>query len=65
MDVSSQKGRLLVYIKSSLPFKMLTKLKLHNNISIILSQFNMRKKSGCLLVFINCNCKTINISSIF
>ena len=35
MDVSSQKGELLVYLKSSLSSKMLTKFKLPNNIQII------------------------------
>ena len=36
MNVSSRRGRHLVYIKSSLPSKMLTKFKLPNNIQIIL-----------------------------
>ena len=36
MDVSSRNRGLLVYIKSSLPSKMLTKFKLPNNIQIIL-----------------------------
>ena len=34
MDVSSRRGRLLVYIKSSMPSKILTKFKLSNNIQI-------------------------------
>ena len=43
MDVSSSKGGLLVYIKSSLPSKMLTKFKLPNNIQIIPFELNLRK----------------------
>ena len=43
MDVSSRKGGLLVYIKSSLPSKMLTKFKLPNNIQIIPFELNLRK----------------------
>ena len=43
MDVSSSKGGLLVYIKSSLPSKILTKLKLPNNIQIIAFKLNLRK----------------------
>ena len=38
MDISSLRGGLLVYIKSSLPSKMLTKLKLPNNVQIILKK---------------------------
>ena len=43
MDVSSRRGGLLVYIKSSLPSKMLTKFKLPNNIQIIPFELNLRK----------------------
>ena len=43
MDVSSRGGGFLVYIKSSLPSKMLTKLKLRNNIQIIPFELNLRK----------------------
>ena len=43
MDVSSRRGELLVYIKSSLPSKMLTKFKQPNNIQIILFELNLRK----------------------
>ena len=43
MDVSSWRGGLLVYIKSSLPSKMLTKFKLPNNIQIIPFELNLRK----------------------
>ena len=44
MDVSSRRGGLLVYIKSSLPSKMLTKFKLPNNIQIIPFELNLRKE---------------------
>ena len=43
VNVSSGSGRLLVYIKSSLPSKMLTKSKLPNNIQIIPFELNIRK----------------------
>ena len=43
MDVSSRRGGLLVFIKSSLPSKMLTKFKLPNNIQIIPFELNLRK----------------------
>ena len=43
MDVSSRRGGLLVYIKSSLPSKLLTKFKLLNNIQIIPFELNRRK----------------------
>ena len=43
MDVSSRRGGLLVYIKSSMPSKMLTKFKLPNNIQIILFELNLMK----------------------
>ena len=42
-DVSNRKGVFLVYIKSSLPCKMLTKFKLPNNIQIIPFELNLRK----------------------
>ena len=43
MDVSSRRGGLLNYVKSSLPSKMLTKFKLPNNIQIIPFELNLRK----------------------
>ena len=44
IDVSSRRGGLLVvYIKSSLPSKMLTKFKLSSNIQIIPFELNLRK----------------------
>ena len=43
MDVSSRRGGILVYIKSSLPSKMLTKFKLPNNIQVIPFVLNLRK----------------------
>ena len=43
VDVSSWRGGLLVYIKSSLPSKILTKFKLPSNIQIIPFEFNARK----------------------
>ena len=43
MDVTSWRGGLLVYIKSSLPSKILTKFKLPSNIQIIPFEFNARK----------------------
>ena len=43
MDVNSRRGGLLVYVKSSLPLKMLTKFKLPNNIQIIPFELNLRK----------------------
>ena len=44
MDVNSRRGGLLVYVKSSLPLKMLTKFKLPNNIQIIPFELNLRKE---------------------
>ena len=46
MDVSSSKGGLLVYIKSSLPSKMLTKFKFPDNIQIIPFELYLRKEKG-------------------
>ena len=43
MDVSSWRGGLLVYIKSSLPSKILAKFKLPNYIQIIPFELNLRK----------------------
>ena len=43
MDVSSTRGGFLVYSKSSLPAKMLTKFNLPNNIKLICSEMNLRK----------------------
>ena len=51
MNVSSRRGRLLARIKSSLPSKMLIKLKLPNNIQIISFELNLRKDK-CLFVSI-------------
>ena len=51
MDVSSWRGGLLVYIKSSLPSKMLAKFKLPNYIQIIPLELNLRKNK-CLFVSI-------------
>ena len=43
MDISSRRGGLLVHIKSSLLYEMLTKFKLPNNIQIIPFELNLRK----------------------
>ena len=43
MDVSSRRRGLFVYIKSSLPSKMLAKCKLPNNIQIIPFELNLSK----------------------
>ena len=43
MDVGTRRGGLLVYIKSSLPSKILAKFKLRNNIQIIPFELNLRK----------------------
>ena len=43
MDVSSWRGGLLVYIKSSLSSKVLTKFKLPNNLEIIPFELSLRK----------------------
>ena len=43
MDVSSRKGGILAYIKSSLPLKILTKFKMPNNIQIIPFELNLRR----------------------
>ena len=43
MDVSSRKGGLLAYIKSSLPLKILTKFKMPNNTQIIPFELNLRR----------------------
>ena len=50
MDVSSRRGGLLVYIKSSLPSKMLTKFKLPNNIQIIPFELNLRKEKWIFVI---------------
>ena len=47
MDVSSPRG--LVYIKSSLPSKMLTKFKLPKNIRIIPFELNLRRDKWLFL----------------
>ena len=44
MDISGRKGGFLVYIKSSLSSKMLTKVKLSNNVEIIPFVQNLRKE---------------------
>ena len=44
MDISSRRGGLLVHIKSSLPFEMLTKFKLPSNIQIIPFELNLKKE---------------------
>ena len=44
MDVSSWKGGILVYIKSSLPSKMLTKFKLPNKFQTISFELNLRQE---------------------
>ena len=46
MDISSRREWFLVYSKSSLPSKMLTKSKLPNNIQIIPFELNLRKGKG-------------------
>ena len=43
INISTRRGGLLAYIKSSLPSKMLTKSKLPNNIQIIPFELNIRK----------------------
>ena len=65
MDVSSRRGELLVYIKSSLPSKIINKLRLPNNIQIIPFKLNLRKDKWLVVSIINHLCKTINISSVF
>ena len=42
-ETNSRRGELLVYIKSPLPSKMLTKFKLPNNIQVIPFVLNLRK----------------------
>ena len=49
MDISSRRGGLLVYIKSAVPYKMLAKFKLPNNIQIIPFELN-RKKGKWLFI---------------
>ena len=49
MDVSSPRRELLVYIKSSLPSKMLTKFKLPSNIRIIPFELNLRRDKWLFL----------------
>ena len=49
MDISSRRGGLLVYIKSSLLYEMLTKFKLPNNIQIIPFELNLKKDKWLLV----------------
>ena len=44
MNVSSRKGGFLVYIKSSLSSKILTKFKLSHDIQIISFELNLEQK---------------------
>ena len=64
MDDSSRKRGFLVYIKSSLPSKMLTKFKLSDNIQIIPFELNPRKEKW-LFVSIYKPPMQNNISSVF
>ena len=65
MGVSSWRGGLLVYIQSSLPSKMLTKVKLLNNIQTIPLELNLRKDEGLFVSIYKPPFKTINILSVF
>ena len=49
MNFSSRRGGLLVYIKSSLPPKMLTKFKVPNTIQIAPFELNLRKDKWLLV----------------
>ena len=49
MNFSSCTGRHLVYIKSSLPSKMLTKFKVPNTIQIVPFELNLRKDKWLLV----------------
>ena len=51
MDVSSRRGELLVYTKSFLPSKTLTKFKPSNNIQIIPFELNLRKDKWLIVSF--------------
>ena len=51
LDINHRSGGLLVYIKASLPSKILTKFKLPINIQIISFEINLRKEK-CLFVSI-------------
>ena len=44
LDINHRSGRLLVYIKASLPSKILSKFKLPINIQIIPFEINLRKE---------------------
>ena len=44
LDINHRSGRLLVYIKASLPSKILSKFKLSINIQIIPFEINLRKE---------------------
>ena len=65
MDVSSRRGGLLVYIHSSLPSKMLTKVKLLNDIQTIPLELNLRKDKGLFVSIYKPPFRTINILSVF
>ena len=44
LDVNNQSGRLLIYIKASLPSKILTKFRLPINIQLITFETNLKKE---------------------
>ena len=61
LDITNKQGGLLVYIKSHLPSKLLSTHNISNDIQVIRFKLNLRKRSGCLCVFIDHQSKTINI----
>ena len=44
LDITSKRGGMLVYIKSSLPSRIMSNFKLPENIQVIPFEFNLRKE---------------------
>ena len=65
IDFSGRKGGFLVFTKSSLPSKMLTKFKLPDNIQIIPFELNLIKVKWLFVSIYKQPLQKINISSLF
>ena len=63
MDVSSGRKGFSVYIKSSLPSKVLTKFELPKNIQVISFKLNLRKHKWLLVLTYKQHLLKVNISS--
>ena len=53
LDITSKRGGVLVYLKYSLPSRIMSNFKLPENIQVIAFELNLRKEKWLFVVFIS------------